>query len=135
MNIEINVKNEPEGLQVALENYIKNEFNTSNDFLILDDDTRDEYAIEFIQESLWAFNSSWIQDFLKEGIELETDQIEKITGNLYEDANEIIKNITDWKTMIHDACSIDGHGHFLSSYNGGEYEFSYDGVDYYIYIQ
>jgi len=98
-------------------------------YLVLTDEEADEYATNYILDSLWSFNSAFIIEHSKLPYEakemLETFQREKC-----ESANETVLALIDnIDGFIEDAIGTDGRGHFLSSYDGEENE---EG-DYYIY--
>lgn len=93
----------------------------SAEYLVLTDEEADERVIEYIKESLWAFNASFLADF--------TGLPESIFTALQpqcEDANEAILALIDQKEGIEyfseQAVSADGRGHFLSGYDGEEVE-------------
>ena len=92
-----------------------------DEYLVLTDDEADERACEDIHESLWAFSAWFIVDHIDARIDAET--IEKLCGDMCEDANPIIeKLIDDVDDFIDDAIGLDGRGNFLSRYDGEEIE-------------
>lgn len=93
----------------------------SGDYGLYTDAEADEMAHEYIKESLWAFNPSFLQAHLKDGI--DADLLAPIQRDSSEDANELIKAlIEDLDHLIEDAVCCDGRGHFLSTYDGEEIE-------------
>lgn len=102
------------------------------EFLIGTDDEATECANERIEDSLWAFNASFLADHLGCPIESvqaihENDQCE---GN-----NEVFKEwlgdkLDDFKEAAIDA---DGRGHFIAGYDHEEHEIKIDGEIYYAY--
>jgi len=144
-NVEATVKvqNESVELMEALAAYIEEEFSQHDDFIILDDSTKEEYLIESQEHMLWAFNTGYIMNYLKEDIKADlnsyyAEQMEnslaKMQERMCEGANGLIKGITNWEDMILDGASEDGFGHYLNGYDGNEYEFEYGGETYYIYF-
>ncbi len=105
------------------------------------DDNYDVYTDEeaqekteiYIEESVWAFNASFIIDHSKLPYEAK-EMIENFQTTKYEDANEtILALINDFDEFVSDAISADGRGHFMNSYDGHEHEVNIDGTYYYVY--
>lgn len=91
-------------------------------YIVCSDDEADERAADSIRNDLWAFNASFIlpHTILSSGME---DVITAIVNAKYEDATPILEAmIPDMDSLIEDAISSDGRGHFLNFYDGGEYE-------------
>jgi hypothetical protein len=128
-------------VQEKLEAYCEENF--AGEFLIVTEEERDAVAKEHIKETLWAFNTSFIMDNLKEDIynnmsNYELDSLEsslrKMQEELCESANAIVfAVIADLDDFVQSAVEADGYGHFLSSYNGEEEEIVIDGDYYYAY--
>lgn len=105
-----------------------------NDYYVLTDNEADEKAKEYIKDSLWAFNPS----FLADQTELPIEVFEAIAANnKCEGNNEAIESIiektTDIDSFVEAAIRADGRGHFLSSYDGNENEETVvlpDSIDY-----
>lgn len=106
-------------------------FDTSvGEFLVLTDDEADEKAREEIRQSLWAFNPDFILRHTKayeNTTEYEDEAIIEALGEVQsricENANELVYAlIKDFDEFCEDAISEDGRGHFLSYYDGKEYE-------------
>lgn len=92
-------------------------------YMILTDSEADEKAGNYIKDSLWAFNAS----FLAEQTGLDSEIFEAIAANdKCEDNNDTIYNtiekLGNIETFIQDAIRADGRGHFMSSYDGRENE-------------
>jgi hypothetical protein len=135
-NINFVVSNQTEELEVAVLNHIESEFNTSCDFLVLDDNTKEVYAIENQKEMLWAYNTSFIMSHLKDDIEHSNEleeSIKMIQEKMCESANGLITAIVNVEEMILEGIQVDGYGHLLSSEDGEEEEFTFEGETYYIY--
>jgi hypothetical protein len=91
-------------------------------YLVLTDDEADELASEYIKDSLWAFNASFIIDHSKLPYEA-LEMIESFQAEKCESANETIEAmIDDIDEFIEDAIGADGRGHFISQYDGEEAE-------------
>lgn len=115
-------------------------FSTSfGEYLVLTDDEADEKAKEEIRQSLWAFNPEFILKHTK-AYENTTDYedeaiieaLKEVQGRICESANELVYAlINDFGEFCEDAIDEDGRGHFLSYYDGKEYESD----NFYIYIR
>lgn len=99
--------------------YDNSSFELGNqEYLVLTDDEADERVKEYIEESIWAF-SPW---FLASHTGLDEEIIKHLQDKC-EGANDALLNaIKDINDFVSDAISCDGRGHFISSYDGHEYE-------------
>ena len=80
----------------------------------------DDAAKQYIQESLWAFNTDFIIDHSKLPYEA-AEMIKTFQAAKCEDANDTIAAlIEDIDEFVKDAISADGRGHFLSPYDSNE---------------
>jgi hypothetical protein len=123
--LEISIEDIEEGYN---ENYFDYE---GKEYLVLTDEEADEKAGEYIKDSLWAFNSSFI---IENSSILDFDEgsekIIKAIQEQYENGNEAMKKlIDDMDDFISNAISADGRGRFINSYDGEEIEQE----DYFIY--
>lgn len=95
-------------------------------------------AREYIVDALWAFNVDFIlkhtnfynevSDYVKQTY---INSMSEMQTALCEGANPIVRAlISDLDDFVDDAIAADGRGHFISMYDGVEYEA--DG--YYVYI-
>lgn len=90
-----------------------------SEYLVLDDEEADAKSREYILDSIWCFNPS----FLAGHTNLDEDDIQAIQEKLYERANNIlIKQIEDIDHFVEDAINADGRGHFLAVYDHQEIE-------------
>lgn len=121
-------------LDLALEPNITYESNDiysfgNEEYMILTDDEADEKVAEYIKDSVWAFNPSFLSSH--SGID---EDVFKLLQDKCESANEaVLKLIKDFDEFVEDAVATDGRGHFLSSYDGYENEQEHDNETYYIY--
>jgi len=110
--------------------------NYNNDYFVLTDDEADEKAADYIKDSLWAFNASFIAG--ETGLDTEVIQAIQDNGKC-ESNNDVIYNLIqkcgDIDSFIQEAISADGRGHFMSSYDGNENEEKVNGNTYFIYRQ
>jgi len=99
------------------------------EYLVCTDQEADEEARDYIRQSVWAFNSGFLQCHTDIDSEILEAAQEKCEG-----ANEMIFNsIKDFDDFVSDAISSDGRGHFMSSYDGYEHEETINDKEYYIY--
>jgi hypothetical protein len=91
------------------------------EWALFTDEEADKAVKSYIEESLWAFNKSFLAD--------QTGLPEEVFSTLQqgcESSNDAILSIVekcgDMDTLVSDAVSSDGRGHFLSPYDGHEKE-------------
>lgn len=97
----------------------------------------EEAAKENIVNDLWAFNADFILRhtvFYENSTDREdkafVEALQSLQGSICEGATPIIKALVkDIDAFVEDAIDADGRGHFISWYDGEEYEAG----DYYIY--
>lgn len=104
--------------------------------IVLTDDEADEAAAEYIKESLWAFNPSFLAGVT--GVDQEVFEAIQ-ANNRCENNNEAILRLVgdDLDFLIEQAIGADGRGHFLNTYDGHEHEINvYDvtGRSQYFYV-
>lgn len=123
--LEISVKD------IEATSYDENIFTApgNEDYLVLTDSEADDKTKEYIKESLWSFNASFLAE--------QTGFPEEVFTALQprcEGANEAILKLVErseegFDSLVEAAISADGRGHFLSQYDGEENEQD----EYYIY--
>ncbi len=101
----------------------------SKEYLVLTDSEADEKAAEYIKDSLWAFNSSFLASYCD-----LPEEMFKAVQDKCESGNDAVLQCVEradggLQGLIEEAISADGRGHFMSSYDGEENE---EG-DYFIY--
>ena len=102
----------------------------SGDWVLLDDTEADEKLTELIEESIWAFNPT----FLSSITGIDSGVFEAVQNNgRCESNNEALLKIVEATCgidyLVNEAVMWDGRGHFISSYDGHEYEVG----DYFLY--
>jgi hypothetical protein len=92
------------------------------DYIVLTDQEADAAAREYILDSVWAFNKSFL-DAHSEAIAEIDEKTFRVLQERAESVNgAILKMIDDVDYFVEDAINADGRGHFLSSYDGEENE-------------
>mgnify|MGYP003650173518 CR=1 FL=1 len=101
------------------------------DYLVLDDYEATNACREYIEESLWAFNYSFLAGHSKAIAAIPEKDFQAMQGKLCESFNEAVKAmVDDFDYFVEDAINTDGRGRFLAGYDGEELEL--DG-DFYAY--
>ncbi len=104
----------------------------AQDYYVLTDEEADKRCAEYIKETLWAFNPS----FLAGETGISTEVFTRLAEGC-ESSNEaiesIIKSTCGVDSFVEEAIGIDGRGHFLNGYDGTEKQVAYNGTTYYIY--
>lgn len=106
------------------------------EYLVLTDEEADDAAREQINESLWAFNASFITDFC--GLSHRCEQaLQKMQEELCEEANELIHALVGdgFDKFCEQAIGADGRGHFLAGYDHEENEIQFGEKTFYVYRQ
>ena len=103
------------------------------DFKVLTNEEADEHAKEYILETVWAFNKSFLDCHSEAIAEMDEEVWEAIQSKCESSNATILRLIDDIEHFVEDAVLCDGRGHFLSSYDGNEYEQQVDGEYFYIY--
>lgn len=93
-------------------------------YLVLTDEEATKKAIEYVTDSLWAFNA----DFLASETDLPEEVFSVLQEKLSEGANDTFKTLVrehcsqGIEGFAKEAISSDGRAHFLNTYDGHEYE-------------
>ena len=89
------------------------------EWALFTDEEADKAVKSYIEESLWAFNKSFLAD--------QTGLPEEVFSTLQQDCESsndailsIVEKCGDMDTLVSDAVSSDGRGNFLSPYDGHE---------------
>ena len=119
------------------EKFYKDSTSEVDSYLVLTEEEAENLAQQYIEESLWAFNISFLYEFLDEHLKAFADEILEPLQEKCEDSNEAIKALVQWdkqkNDIIYTATRYDGRGHFISHYNGEEIESNFNGTMYYLY--
>lgn len=104
----------------------------SREYLVLNEEEREERVTDYIKQSLWAFNASFLAGETGLPEEVFTALNEKCeSGN--EAIEKLIEKTCGMESFVDAATSADGYGHFLSPYDGEEHEITVEGEYFYIY--
>lgn len=121
--------------EISESTYDEKQFDAEGgEYLVLTDSEADDRATEYIKESLWAFNAS----FLAGETGIDQDVYDAIIKNDKCESNNdamlsLISSTCGIEDFVKSAISADGRGHFMSSYDGEENEAEVDGETFYIY--
>lgn len=89
-----------------------------------DEEQADKAAKDAAMDTLWAFNVQFLSSFLPCHLnDRQRQAIQNMQNTLCEDAGPIVALLLGDKLdeMLKRAVSLDGRGHFLSPYDGQEY--------------
>jgi hypothetical protein len=108
--------------EITESTYGENTFHAAGgEYLVLTDEEADQAAYDYIKESVWAFNSSFLADFT--GL---PEEMFKAVQDKCEGSNEAVLRCIEAGSgldeFVSEAVAADGRGHFLSSYDGEEGE-------------
>lgn len=105
-----------------------------NDYRVLTDEEADELAYDYIMDSLWAFNSSFLagETGIDEDVFLALFNNGKCESNNDAIAS-LIKSSCGLQEFVDSAVSADGRGHFINRYDGNEHEVKVGRKTFYIY--
>lgn len=97
----------------------------NKEYAIGTDEEAEDACGDYVEQSAWAFNASFILGECGLPLELE-DAIRSFQEKECEGANDailaLIHKCGDFDTFTRHAIAADGRGHFLSSYGGEENE-------------
>ncbi len=103
-------------------------------YRVLTDEEADKEAWDHIREFLWAFNPSFLSHYMPDGV---NEKVITILQQECEDCNDALLGMINaeggFDDLVNDAIASDGRGHYLSSYDGCEYEEIDNGEWFYIY--
>lgn len=94
------------------------------EYLVLTDEEADEMARERIEDSLWAFNPSFLVRYIDNAPRGLEKVLRAVAEESCEDASPMIRLLVgdNFDRLVRDATMTDGRGHFLASYDGNEEE-------------
>lgn len=111
-------------------------------FRVLSESDREQVALDYIRETLWAFHPAWVADWMERNGKLRNGEtVEDVTAmlqasaELYEGANAFrARLIEDVEKFAKDACGEDGYAKCISTCDDEEYEYQApDGTTYFVY--
>ena len=97
------------------------------EYLVCTDEEADERCEDYILDTLWAFNTSYIMNYIDTHTDYDDNNLRKClvtVQELYEASNYLIKLLVGDRLgkFIDDAISTDGRGHYLAFYDDEENE-------------
>ena len=98
-------------------------YSHDTEYLVFTEEEADEACAEAVENSLWAFNSDFLQRFL--GLPEEAQEMLRVFQETKcEDANDTIRAMLgdDFDYFVEEAVSADGRAHFLAQYDSEEIE-------------
>ena len=99
------------------------------EYIVYTDEEADQVALDYIKDTLWAFNASWLASYtwLHEAV------FEALSEG-YENSNEaimaLINNAGSMDEFVQESIDADGRGYFVANYDWEEIELE---NDYYAY--
>jgi hypothetical protein len=107
---------------INITSYNEKEFDAEGgSYLVCTDDEAYLEVLEYIKESVWAFNASFLASYTgldKEVFKALQPQCESVNKAIL----SLIKANGSIEDFVEEAVKADGRGHFLSSYDGNENE-------------
>lgn len=116
-------------LEVTVEDVLildENKFEVNgSEFFVLTESQRDEFAKDYILDSLWAFNASFLSETT--GIdEIIFTKLAELNENANSGLKAIIKSTCGLEEFVEETTSADGHGYFIATYDGEEMKLEND---------
>lgn len=97
----------------------------SKEYAIGTDSEAQKAAENYVKDSIWAFNASFILNHCGLPLELE-EAIQAFQGDKCESANDALLTLVEKcgsvENFTEEAIAADGRGHLLNPYDGEEYE-------------
>lgn len=122
-------RNDPDGYSISYGNVVDA---PCGEYLVLDDDEADIMCAEYIEESVWAFISS----FLASETGIDEDVFVALSDKC-EDGNKavlsLIKGTCGLEEFIENAILADGRGPYLARYDSNEHEINAGYNTYYVF--
>lgn len=105
------------------------------EWLVLTDDEADAAAREQIEQSLWSFSPSFIARYTGRNLSQAAQKaLGEAQEKLCEDANDLVGAlIHNMDEFVRDAINELGREHFLSQYDGAEWDAKIGDTTYYLY--
>lgn len=100
-------------------------------YIVLTDEEADEKAKQYILDSVWAFNASFLASFT--GFDQEVFEAIQKNNRCESNNDAILALIDDEDGFVEEAIRADGRGHFMNTYDGHENEERVNGETFYIY--
>ena len=102
-------------------NQVDDLFTTGNkEYLVLTDKEADEKTKEYILDSVWAFNKSFLDGHSDIIAEIDDKTWATLVDRCESSNKAVLAMIPDKDYFVEDAINADGRGHFINSYDGKE---------------
>lgn len=121
---------------------IYNEWNMSYAEDIKSEKASDEKFENRLEEEMDEAGCDCVEDFVNELTESQLNEgnngldhyISNFGGNeVFDILKDVIETLIDFEELTEQVANIDGYGHFLNHYDGGEIEVEFDGEWYFAY--
>ena len=113
----------------VIENSWGFETGEGTEYIVYTDEEADQVALDYIKDTLWAFNASWLASYT--GLH---EAVFEALSEGYENSNEaimaLINNAGSMDEFVQESIDADGRGYFVANYDGEEIELE---NDYYAY--
>lgn len=110
--------------EISVTRYDEDTFDApGGDYMVLTDEEANQKARDYILDSAWAFNKSFLNGHSEAISNIPDKDYNEMAGRLRESFNKaVLAMIDDEESFIDDAIASDGRGHFLSTYDSEENE-------------
>ena len=113
----------------VIENSWGFETGEGTEYIVYTDEEADQVALDYIKDTLWAFNASWLASYT--GLH---EAVFEALSEGYENSNEaimaLINNAGSMDEFVQESIDADGRGYFVANYDWEEIELE---NDYYAY--
>ena len=91
------------------------------EYIVYTDEEADQVALDYIKDTLWAFNASWLASYT--GLH---EAVFEALSEGYENSNEaimaLINNAGSMDEFVQESIDADGRGYFVANYDWEEIE-------------
>ena len=105
----------------VIENSWGFETGEGTEYIVYTDEEADQVALDYIKDTLWAFNASWLASYT--GLH---EAVFEALAEGYENSNEaimaLINNAGSLDEFVQESIDADGRGYFVANYDWEEIE-------------
>ena len=105
----------------VIENSWGFETGEGTEYIVYTDEEADQVALDYIKDTLWAFNASWLASYT--GLH---EAVFEALSEGYENSNEaimaLINNAGSMDEFVQESIDADGRGYFVANYDWEEIE-------------